>query len=1522
MEIVPSFLFLYILSTLVVYMDFLDRTGHLFSLDSFDSYPVGYEYQENPYVFWFNNDKSLSLSVDCWYFRPIRVILPINLNQEINFEVEIKESNYFYLLGSKFIQDKLLSDEFQNINDRITIYEEDLKNSTKLTYKSIFVKSNDQYILREINDDICGCVVENEVTTFYNKPYFTYNDGKTIFNGDIFKRGDEWIGNLKIGPLSQEVILERHTKEEVYKGEELQNDRILSLVYYEYNSDFEKNVEYTETTELFKKSTYFLIIPFYCACKCDSEGIFETNLLIHYTSNSDDKSYEEYCPITVGAEIVDENEALIINGRNMGVSLPKEILKAVYSGDYYSKYPDENLYAQKLKEYLLNFMNLKGQLGNYRSIIDSLKWFEWNEMLTINKLYKRDVELQNQYVRDYFDIINDKLYSYQLFKNTTLISITFPLNHEKLDENGKPLVERQELNEDFWGEGKPVFTDNIEALSEKRYDELDIPFYKGYYNYTLNELGLKLCALKYYYEKYFLPIHIKINSASLAYKVWMNDTKLVQKTSNYITEVPIFTGKYNGNKSDESNNIDVTFNDSKSLHTNILYINHLIDEFIVNKKGELVNRKYYDELTDEEPEFDYAHFSGNLIVDLSNPQDNDFVEVHPNNINITNVIGKKIKITLRGTTTKAVHITDDNYPVIVLENVNIGALNLYGTNTLYLESVGSETNNIKNIFSNGNIEITGEMLRMTTTSGHSIECKNINLYSCSLTISNTAKAKRAIKADNNIRIKDSNIHITTSGNTNNSGKTSAGLHADNIAIDNSDINIDCQGSGSKCVNTVNLSIYSGNIHLTNSGENYQVDEKKAKCIKADGNVTFYGGILIAKSLYSEAIEVDNNLVMNDGKTYAFSESDDAINIKGNFTMNDGFVYGYSENNDGVDCNGNIIINDGYLIGIGSKTPEVGIDFNYENGNRMTINGGVVMSYPNIACPLVAPSNPNRNYESLCGEGVEFKIANLAHSSTQVRCFSFNYLEDRLLVTPEYIDGLSDDNKILFYASSYNLQLKIHPSTSIVTSPIIDNIYLIDDNFPILSEFYDDTSINKDSDYEHIAHNYQSGLNKNDEDYYVETNDNPLEPGTIIEDFYYCDKEYNSFSDTKQLALDDKIEAYFIDDTALFVPINIKAPSGKYLDVYLELWKEDKKIHSTSFKYINSSNKYYKGLVVYPKLINKENGFDINYWIDKQYHIYMYINGEYYEYDFIAKLPEMNIQLGKLEYKYNDIFKQVKSIGENIDFNAFMYQPTLVTVSNIDFNDDILVQDISNYVNKYYKDKVNTINSKYLNRCHLINIFDSEGNHIKYNGGDESVLELNWDKIELYNSINVSEDTINLYRKFFNDDGSYKLNINSNYDYYLMHDDKVWYLVLISKIASETLNDEKFIFENGKITFEFDEYLLKYRRSDSKFLINRFDFKPTNGYNHFKEDDLIVMYLYNNDRLRIKVTNGSKWTIYPILNIDGKEDIVESNSELAIISLGSKSIKYKPGYYNVEIKYCIDDNIQHNYLKTCKFMVTN
>lgn len=1006
-------------------MNFIDRTGHIFNLTSYDEYPIGYEYEETPYIFYFETERGSKLSVNNYYFRPVRIVTKVKQGDEVCIDIKIENSAKFYLINSDVIEDKLLN--IDSINDSIKLFENSITQSQHLHYTES-IRLNEQG-----SKPFKGCVVDESDpdVRLGTEIYYTNAFSNKEYTGTIYHKADLEIGTTYLNEEGSDIVITEETDNDMLFGQ----ITIGELSKYIKLNQLTREVLVTDENEsslsnIHIKEDLYLINTFYVVVNSAEQGVWSTNVLI----NVDD----EYCPITVCAEIIDEQEELIINGQNIGVKLPKEIVQAIYSGNYNVSIADEKTYYNKMKEYLMNYMLLKGEMGNYRSAINSLKWFEWGDKLTISRLMRNDNRIQRQYVKDFFDLINDNIYSYKLFKDTALLSIELQLNEDKEAE-----LQIQGKQTGFIGEGKPRIEKLFDSLKEVKYEEEEYAYVRGYFDFTFNDLGLKLAALKYYYEKYFLPLYIRIHKVYMNNHVYANDIKLINKTSHGITANPIF----------------IT---------------------------------------------------------------NDTV------------------------------ITDE------------------------------ETNEIKEVLINN---------------GSSIVYFN-----------------RYYKKDN------SKPYIT-------------------------------------------------------------YDD--------EGNPIEYNLLYIDEN-YNEFTHYTNDYV------------------------------------------------------------EASEDMFYE---------------VNETCLKIPISLPHKE------GGYEY----------------------------------------------YNVTL-------------------------MLSRY----------------------INKNNE--------------SILDN----------------------------EESNLFELLNNK------------------------FSFIQTDDKLYEGIVLYPKIINEsvQNNFDVMYWLNNRFRIDLIINNKPYVYTFTTKMPEFNIEMGTLEYKYDSKFKQLSEInGDNIKFNACMYLPNLVNVNNISFDEEIiqLSYNIRGYINSNYKEHIKFLNKKYLNACHLLDLTDTNGNSIPYDIPDNNIEVMTWNDLSLFAS--ASQNTT-LYRNFFNDDGTYKfdeslLYINKHsYDFYLMHDYKQWYVILISKepVDYTSEKEKKFKFSTGSNTVKIGNYLLTYSRSDRKFLINRYTYKPSEGNNHFNSEDLIVASLKNNDKLCFKLSLGSKWNILPLSLGMKNVNPVTSNTELAIISIPDKFAKYEKGYYSLSIEYCIDDYANHIYTNKTQFRI--
>lgn len=260
---------------------------------------------------------------------------------------------------------------------------------------------------------------------------------------------------------------------------------------------------------------------------------------------------------------------------------------------------------------------------------------------------------------------------------------------------------------------------------------------------------------------------------------------------------------------------------------------------------------------------------------------------------------------------------------------------------------------------------------------------NIYISGGNITINCNGIAAKGIKSEGDIYLSDECvINVTTTGNgrwDEEDLETSAacGLSADgNITISGGNITLVATGSGGKGLKCDGiLTVSGGNLSAETSGALYynngttenlnytgntdNVDNAYYSSPKAirvgvkteNGNsYTYSGGIVISGGVIkartsgtnAEGIESKNTVEISGGEIYV-DAYDDGINSGQDMIITNGYVYSRSANNDAIDANGDIYINGGLVYAIGSRSPEVAIDANSEEGKRLYLNGGIIIS---------------------------------------------------------------------------------------------------------------------------------------------------------------------------------------------------------------------------------------------------------------------------------------------------------------------------------------------------------------------------------------------------------------------------------------------------------------------------------------------------------------------------------------------------------------------------------------------------
>ena len=220
------------------------------------------------------------------------------------------------------------------------------------------------------------------------------------------------------------------------------------------------------------------------------------------------------------------------------------------------------------------------------------------------------------------------------------------------------------------------------------------------------------------------------------------------------------------------------------------------------------------------------------------------------------------------------------------------------------------------------------------------------------------------------------------------------------------------------------------------------------------------------------------------------------------------------------------------------------------------------------------------------------------------------------------------------------------------------------------------------------------------------------------------------------------------------------------NVKINFVKETSLIYESHFNFVqnpNDLNTMYHSFVIYPKIMNNK---DINFFINQEFKLKLLVNDEWYEYKFVSKMTDIDIEFGKLVYKYwsndNKYISRFRQLSDDsvldpenlnntkIRFNSYMFEPRLVEVNDINY-----WHHLENYVEKYNimsLDNVKNFNCQYIN-YNGIKIFfnlDTIKSYDKENDFAFSVtnreIEQAFDKDRLDPTILVINKTTNFAKK--------------------------------------------------------------------------------------------------------------------------------------------------------------------------------
>ena len=218
---------------------------------------------------------------------------------------------------------------------------------------------------------------------------------------------------------------------------------------------------------------------------------------------------------TIGADFYDENEILDINLSNFGLDMSNEVQRAIYEKDINEQKPDYVLLNRKLKELLNEYINILANKGSYKSLINSLNWFEYGELTKIYEYWKH-TEPNRDYIskRELTQYINQNTQNIiNSQTKTTFVGISCAL--DKIAKNDGNIVYENSIDESY------VNTNPISLINEPNPKLENVGMM-----WSKEAMSLKMTLLHNFFATYFLPIHLDLIHTTLENIIYTNTLKI------------------------------------------------------------------------------------------------------------------------------------------------------------------------------------------------------------------------------------------------------------------------------------------------------------------------------------------------------------------------------------------------------------------------------------------------------------------------------------------------------------------------------------------------------------------------------------------------------------------------------------------------------------------------------------------------------------------------------------------------------------------------------------------------------------------------------------------------------------------------------------------------------------------------------------------------------------------------------------------------------------------------------------
>lgn len=265
------------------------------------------------------------------------------------------------------------------------------------------------------------------------------------------------------------------------------------------------------------KTNYLYHVKDGCEAVAEGYNMYTFNIVAcgKYVGEITDSFFIDGQEYTIGADFIDENEALGVNLTNLGAEISNEVQRAIYDKTINEQKIDWVLINRKFKELLNEYIDVIANKGSYKSLINSLNWFEYGDLVAIYEYWRRQEPTREMLAkRDLTEFITNEtenlLYTMQ---KTTYVGICLALE-KLLKEEGVIQYEDQ-------------YKENAEGIADvdKILDEPNPKLQQVSMLWSKEEMSLKMTLLGNFFATYFMPIHLDLIHSTIENVIYANTIK-------------------------------------------------------------------------------------------------------------------------------------------------------------------------------------------------------------------------------------------------------------------------------------------------------------------------------------------------------------------------------------------------------------------------------------------------------------------------------------------------------------------------------------------------------------------------------------------------------------------------------------------------------------------------------------------------------------------------------------------------------------------------------------------------------------------------------------------------------------------------------------------------------------------------------------------------------------------------------------------------------------------------------------